>query len=293
MSNLLNANLPSEDEEDQDYVPDEVDEEERRLQKQQSKKPKRLRGAAAGAGAAADDEEEEEAGGGAAGQGGGEVEDEDEQLPDSKREAKKAKVDALWSQLNRKPAAVLKPAGGGGLAGLRKPAAGGKAKSSGDEVRAQPACLPAVSAGCRMQTSSLMLPAGPPAGPPLGQPHLPTTNPMLLPATSPPHLQAWMRQLGLAPKPKAAPAAAAAAAAGSDEEEVEEPPAAASAPTAAAAVAAAAAYDGMPDLDALSEGLPPGWRAMWDKTHRLAYYGHLQTKVSTPPFAVQGRAPAY
>ena len=91
--------------------------------------------------------------------------------------------------------------------------------------------------------------------------------------------------------PEAA-AAAAAAAAGSDEEEVEEPPAAASAPTAAAAVAAAAAYDGMPDLDALSEGLPPGWRAMWDKTHRLAYYGHLQTKVSTPPFAVQGRAPA-
>jgi hypothetical protein len=86
---------------------------------------------------------------------------------------------------------------------------------------------------------------------------------------------------------------AAAGAAGSDEEEVEEPQAAASASTAAAAVAAAAAYDGMPDLDALSEGLPPGWRAMWDKTHRLAYYGHLQTKVSTPPFAVQGRAPAY
>lgn len=135
MSNLLNANLPSDDEEDQDYVPDEVDEEERRAAKL-SKKPKRLRGAAAGADAAVEDGSE------GAGQAGSEPEDEHEQLPDSKREAKKAKVDALWSQLNRaKPAAKPAPnKGGTSLASLCKPA-GSKGKSSADEVGDGPLVL--------------------------------------------------------------------------------------------------------------------------------------------------------
>ena len=143
MSNLLSANLPSEDEEDEDYVPDEVDEEERRLQKQKQqlgKKPKRVRGAAAGGDEGEDEgnSDGDEAGqaGGAAGDG---LEDADDLLPDSKRLAKKAKVDALWSQLNRKPAAIAataatKPSGGGAsLASLCKPA-GGRGKANADEV---------------------------------------------------------------------------------------------------------------------------------------------------------------
>ncbi|KAL4458082.1 hypothetical protein ABPG75_012947 [Micractinium tetrahymenae] len=118
MATLMNANLPSDDEEDQDYVPDEVDEEERRAAKA-AKKPKRLRGAAAGAGADAEAEPEGQA-------PADELDDEDDALPASKREAKKAKVDALWSQLNRKPAATAaaRPTSGGSgsLASLCKPA---------------------------------------------------------------------------------------------------------------------------------------------------------------------------
>lgn len=129
MANLMTANLPSEDEEDQDYVPDEVDEEERRAAKEK-KRPKRLRGAAAGAGAASANSDEEDAGG--SGAGGDELEDHDAALPASKREAKRAKVDALWSQLNAaKPAA--RPAAGASLAALCKPAAA--KKGGGDEVR--------------------------------------------------------------------------------------------------------------------------------------------------------------
>ncbi|KAI7845227.1 hypothetical protein COHA_001271 [Chlorella ohadii] len=148
MANLMTANLPSEDEEDQDYVPDEVDEEERRAAKEK-KRPKRLRGAAAGAGAVAADSDEEEAGG--SGRGGEELEDHDAALPAAKREAKRAKVDALWSQLNAAKPAARPAAAGASLAALCKPAA---AKKGGSD-------------------------------------------------------QAWMRQLGLASKPK--PAAAAAA----------------------------------------------------------------------------------
>ncbi|GLI62519.1 hypothetical protein VaNZ11_005176 [Volvox africanus] len=36
-----------------------------------------------------------------------------------------------------------------------------------------------------------------------------------------------------------------------------------------------------PDLDALSAGLPPGWRAMWDKATGDVYYGNLVTRVGT------------
>lgn len=40
----------------------------------------------------------------------------------------------------------------------------------------------------------------------------------------------------------------------------------------------------MPDLDALSAGLPPGWQAMWDKGHKRVYYGHLASAVSSFSF---------
>lgn len=48
----------------------------------------------------------------------------------------------------------------------------------------------------------------------------------------------------------------------------------------------AAEAGGMPDLDALSAGLPDGWRAMWSDAHQRLYYGHLHSKASGP----QGRA---
>lgn len=38
---------------------------------------------------------------------------------------------------------------------------------------------------------------------------------------------------------------------------------------------------GVPDLDALSEGLPGGWRAMWSDAHQRLYYGHLHSKASS------------
>lgn len=124
MANLMTANLPSEDEEDQDYVPDEVDEEERRAAKEK-KKPKRLRGAAAGAGAAGAADSDEDAAGGS-GRGGEELEDPDAALPAAKREAKRAKVDALWSQLNAAKPSARPAAAGASLAALCKPAAAKK-----------------------------------------------------------------------------------------------------------------------------------------------------------------------
>jgi hypothetical protein len=127
MSNLLNASLPSEDEEDQDYVPDEVDEDERKAAKQ-AKQPKRMRGMAVGT--ALQDPKADNS----SGAGGDEIDSDDDALPDSKREAKKAKVDALWSQLSRAGAqkpAVAKP--GTSLASLCRPA-GGTGKGGGDEV---------------------------------------------------------------------------------------------------------------------------------------------------------------
>ncbi|GFR46642.1 hypothetical protein Agub_g8253, partial [Astrephomene gubernaculifera] len=53
----------------------------------------------------------------------------------------------------------------------------------------------------------------------------------------------------------------------------------------AAAAAPAASGGGVlnsktrPDLDALSAGLPAGWRAMWDKGSGDVYYGNLTTRV--------------
>ena len=34
-----------------------------------------------------------------------------------------------------------------------------------------------------------------------------------------------------------------------------------------------------PDLEALAQGLPAGWRPMWDKASSSVYYGNLATKV--------------
>eukprot|EP00887_Chlorella_sp_A99_P001534 scaffold8.g1534.t1 len=116
---FLGADLPSEDEEDQDYVPDEADVEARAAGKK--KKPKRVRGAALGAGGP---EEEEEAEGDEG--GGDELED---MLPASKREAKKAKVDALWSQLHKGPTA----GGGASLAALCKPVTKKAGKGGGGD----------------------------------------------------------------------------------------------------------------------------------------------------------------
>ncbi|PSC75027.1 formin-binding 4-like isoform X2 [Micractinium conductrix] len=47
---------------------------------------------------------------------------------------------------------------------------------------------------------------------------------------------------------------------------------------AAAKAKAAGSCDGVPDLDALSEGLPSGWRAMWDKSRKMVYFGHLASQ---------------
>lgn len=71
-------------------------------------------------------------------------------------------------------------------------------------------------------------------------------------------------------------------------------PQAAQAPVETAATAAEEAAEGeeggagdgaggMPDLDLLSAGLPPGWQAMWDDTHAKVYYGNLDTSVSGNP----------
>lgn len=82
---FLGADLPSEDEEDLDYVPNEVDEEERAKKR---KKARRVRGAALGAGTGEEEEVTEE-----------EPDELTDTLSEHKRAAKRAKVDALWSQL--------------------------------------------------------------------------------------------------------------------------------------------------------------------------------------------------
>jgi hypothetical protein len=116
MANLLNANLPSDDEEDADFVPDEVDSDDEAARKsKQKKKAKRQRGVAAA--------HDEDSGG-----------DDDEPpppkaIPEHKRLEKKAKMDDLWSKLNQgMPGAakacgpVVGGGGGGGVAALCKPA---------------------------------------------------------------------------------------------------------------------------------------------------------------------------
>ena len=53
----------------------------------------------------------------------------------------------------------------------------------------------------------------------------------------------------------------------------------ADAPKAAAVRAEPKKYTSKPDLEALSGGLPPGWKALWDKQSGEVYYGNPTTKV--------------
>ena len=53
----------------------------------------------------------------------------------------------------------------------------------------------------------------------------------------------------------------------------------AEAPKAAAAKPEPVKYASKPDLEALSVGLPPGWKALWDKKSGEIYYGNPTTKV--------------
>jgi hypothetical protein len=90
MASFLRADLPSEDEEDADFVPDEIQAEEKRSKKQ---KGKRLRGAMGAAASESDEGSAEEAKVGA--------HKEEHRLPEAKRAEKKAKVDELWNLLNK------------------------------------------------------------------------------------------------------------------------------------------------------------------------------------------------
>lgn len=99
MATLANANLPSEDEEDEDFIPNEVDSEEEAAnrgkdKKKQAKKHSRRRGPAA----ARDESEDEE-------------EDGSPLIDERKQAAKKAKVDELWSKLNKKSSFGLATSG--------------------------------------------------------------------------------------------------------------------------------------------------------------------------------------
>ncbi len=85
----------------------------------------------------------------------------------------------------------------------------------------------------------------------------------------------WQQRVKQAKRHQRADAAAAAAAAASAASAATQAKAAAG-----SAPAAAAARGTKPDLDALSEGLPSGWRAMWDATHSRVYFGNLETQAS-------------
>jgi hypothetical protein len=106
MATLATANLPSDDEEDIDFVPDEVDSEDEASQRakggKQTKKSKqkRRRGVAAAPVDASEDEDEED-------------EDEsgrEQQEPEHKRAEKKAKMNELWSKLNQQQPGKRPPA---------------------------------------------------------------------------------------------------------------------------------------------------------------------------------------
>jgi hypothetical protein len=121
MASFLNVNLPSDDEEDIDYIPDEnVPDGDSPAKK---KKRKRSRGVAAGA--APEDDEDEDAKGA-----------ETDVIPKHKQAEKKAKVDALWSQLQQqtKPAAAKATGGLSGLGALSRPVTKKGTSSGADQV---------------------------------------------------------------------------------------------------------------------------------------------------------------
>ena len=128
MTSLAAANLPSSDEEDEDFVPNEVDSEDEALKRKNAppkKKRGRVRGAAAvgAAGEASDDE--------AAAPGDGDQEKEPV-IPEHKRIEKKAKMDDLWSKLNANQGAKPKPTVN--LASLCKPVSTKQSQGAADTV---------------------------------------------------------------------------------------------------------------------------------------------------------------
>ena len=56
----------------------------------------------------------------------------------------------------------------------------------------------------------------------------------------------------------------------------------AEAPKPAAAKPEPVKYASKPDLEALSVGLPQGWKALWDKKSSEIFYGNPTTKVGRP-----------
>lgn len=54
---------------------------------------------------------------------------------------------------------------------------------------------------------------------------------------------------------------------------------------------ASVTYSTQPDLEALSGGLPAGWKALWDKTSKEVYYANPKTKVGMPILLTAGCGP--
>ena len=102
---------PSSDEEDEDFVPDDIDSEDEAVKRKNAPKSKKKRGRVRGAAAAAEDDSEDDADGNA--------DQEEPVVPEHKRLEKKAKMDDLWSKLNANTSAKPKPAVN--LAALCKP----------------------------------------------------------------------------------------------------------------------------------------------------------------------------
>lgn len=132
MTSLAAANLPSSDEEDEDFVPDEVDSEDE-AQKRKNAPPKKKRGRVRGAaaiGAAGEDSD----GDGAAVDSDGDGDKKSEPvIPEHKRIEKKAKMDELWSKMNSSKGTKPKPAVN--LAALCKPVTAKQSKDTADQVK--------------------------------------------------------------------------------------------------------------------------------------------------------------
>ncbi|KAH7618928.1 putative Craniofacial development protein 1 [Nannochloris sp. 'desiccata'] len=130
MTSLAAANLPSSDEEDEDFVPDEVDSEDE-AQKRKNAPPKKKRGRVRGAaaiGAAGEDSD----GDGAAVDSDGDGDKKSEPvIPEHKRIEKKAKMDELWSKMNSSKGTKPKPAVN--LAALCKPVTAKQSKDTADQ----------------------------------------------------------------------------------------------------------------------------------------------------------------
>jgi hypothetical protein len=118
MTTLANANLPSSDEEDEDFVPDEYKDSE----PQAKRRPKRVRGAGATDEAEETEEAEEEALVG--------KQSLKPKLTERTMAEKRAKTEKLWEQLNQGMASNRKPIN---LSAIRKPASG-KATDEKDKV---------------------------------------------------------------------------------------------------------------------------------------------------------------